>query len=111
MTDYYLLPLLSGQKTNINQGKLSFSPLYPCPFRVPLLLSDVTGSVSCHYNRYKNKVFTVEISFGKLTLKSGGLVVNNIAYKKIVNITGDSDNNKVEWIDTSFSTNTPISII
>jgi len=77
MTDYYLPPLLSGQQTNIPRGTLSFSPVYPCPFNLPLLLANCTGIVSCTGSAY-----TVSISFGSLSLPAGGLSVNGRAYPK-----------------------------
>jgi len=35
MTDYYLLPALSGQKTDLPGGILSFEPVYACPLTCP----------------------------------------------------------------------------
>lgn len=79
MTDYYLLPGLSGQATDIPNGSLTFTPVFPCPFTVPLLLAGTTGTVSCQGGTY-----TVTIAFGSLTLPAGGLVVNGRPYAKAV---------------------------
>ena len=38
MVDFYLFTALTGQKTNIAQGTLSFDPVYPCPYTLPVLL-------------------------------------------------------------------------
>jgi len=81
MPDYFLLPLFSGQQTNIPRGTLSFSPVYPCPFNLPLLIANCTGIVSCTNNEYM-----VSISFGSLSLPAGGLSVNGRAYPKAVSL-------------------------
>jgi len=81
MTDYYLLPLLSGQQTDIPRGTLSFAPVYPCAFNLPLLLANCTGIVSCAVGTY-----TVSISFGSLSLPAGGLSVNGRAYPRPISL-------------------------
>jgi len=81
MPDYFMLPLFSGQQTNFPRGTLSFSPVYPCPFNLPLLIANCTGIVSCTNNAY-----TVFISFGSLSLPAGGLSVNGRAYPKAVSL-------------------------
>ena len=36
----HAVPLQTGQETDIPSGTLSFSPLYPCPYTVPLTLGE-----------------------------------------------------------------------
>ena len=90
LTDYYLLPVLSGQQTNLQKGSLEFDPVYDCPFNLPLLLANTTGLLSCT----ASGSFTVEIAFGHLSLPAGGLVVNGRAYPYAVNL---QQGGKVSW--------------
>jgi non-lysosomal glucosylceramidase len=90
MTDYYLLPLLAGQQVDMPHGRLSFAPVYPCPFSVPLLLVNTTGIVACD----KNNVLSVEIAFGMLRLPAGGLSVSGRTYRDAVNL---SPGQRVTW--------------
>ena len=83
MTDYYLITVLSGQLTNIPQGSLTFSPVYPCPFNLPLLLANTTGIVSCANNTY-----SVFLAFGSLSLPANGLIVNKRPYPFVVSLQG-----------------------
>jgi hypothetical protein len=43
MVDFYLYGALTGQQQNLGQGVLSFDPVYPCPYTLPLLLQDTYG--------------------------------------------------------------------
>jgi hypothetical protein len=82
MTDYYLLPALSGQHTDLPRGLLTFAPLYTCPFEVSVLLARVTGTLRCANSKY-----TLTVHFGELTLPAGGLAVNGRAYGSAVHLT------------------------
>jgi len=89
MTDYYLLTVLSGQQTDIPNGLLTFTPAYPCPFYLPVLLAEFTGTLECVGGRY-----TVSSVFGTLSLPKGGLKVNGAAYPEAVNLISGSS---VSW--------------
>ena len=95
LVNYYLVYALSNQVTDVARGKLTFAPLYPCPFRLPVMLMDVEGSVSCVGSGGRN-VYTLDVAFGALTLPAGGLAVNGVAYTKAVALTGGQS---VTWSD------------
>lgn len=76
LTAYWLLPSLSGQLIDLSSGTLSFKPAFSCPFKLPALAAALTGTISCD----SNEVYTLSISFGTLSLKSGGLSVNEKVY-------------------------------
>lgn len=82
LTDYYLLPVLTGQQTDIPGGQLSFSPLYPCPYTLPLLLAGTTGTVTCS----GTAAYNVTLAFGSLSLPAGGLSVSGSSYPGVVNL-------------------------
>jgi len=84
MTDYYLLYTLSGQQTNIPEGKLSFTPLLPCPFNVPMVMMGVEGTFSCDGQGR----WTLAVFFGEVNLQAGGLTVNNQTYPEEVHLVG-----------------------
>lgn len=71
LTHYYTHYALSGQQTDLPNGKLSFSPVYDAPYTVPLLLAGTLGTVSAA----AEGTITVAIKFGTLDLPAGGLVV------------------------------------
>lgn len=67
LTNYFLLGALSGQQTDVPAGALTFAPLFPCPFELPLLLAGTTGTVACD----AGGAFTARVAFGRLTLPAG----------------------------------------
>lgn len=83
LTDYYLVPALTGQQTNIPAGQLSFAPLYACPFNLPALLAGTTGTISCD----ATEQYTMALAFGSLQLPAGGLSVNGKACPVPVQLT------------------------
>ena len=83
LTSYFLLSALSGQQTDLGSGRLSFDPLYACPFEEPLLLAGRTGTVSCDEAGGR---FTVALAFGELELPAGGLSVNGRAFPGAVSL-------------------------
>ena len=83
LTDLFLLPLLSGQVVDMAEGKLSLAPMFPAPYKMPLLISNCEGSIS----QAKAKgAYTLEIAFGSLKLPAGGLSVSGVAYEKAVDL-------------------------
>ena len=91
LVDYFTLPALSGQVTDVAHGKLTFAPVVACPFNLPALLAGVTGTVSCDAISGK---FTLALAFGQLTLPAGGLAVNGRAYPEALTLTAG---NSVTW--------------
>ena len=85
LVDYFLLPALAGQTTDVARGTLSFAPAVPCPFNLPALLAGLTGTVSCDG---ETSAFTLAVSFGHLVLPAGGLTVNGRAYAGAVDLAG-----------------------
>jgi hypothetical protein len=77
---WYLPYILSGQKSDIAHGSLTFGPLYQVPFVLPLLLPGTTGTVAAEAAGAAGTKFTVSLAFGTLSLPAGGLVVNSVAY-------------------------------
>ena len=90
LTAYWLLPSLSGQQTDLPNGKLSFAPVGPCPLSLPALAASLTGTISCD----AGGTFTLAIAFGSLTLPAGGLSANGRVYAGVVNL-GPGDT--VSW--------------
>ena len=82
LTHYYLHYALSGQQANIPEGRLSFSPAFPAPFRLPFFLAGASGNVS----QDEQKKVTLSIAFGTLTLPAGGLSVNGKVYPQPINM-------------------------
>jgi len=76
LPNYYLLPALTGQQTDVVGGSLTFSPRYPCPYTLPLLLAGTTGTISCA----AGPTYTVAIAFGTLSLPAGGLSISGSTY-------------------------------
>lgn len=89
MVDFYLYTALTGQQTNIAGGKLSFDPVYACPYTLPVLLQGVEGTLSCAGGQY-----TLTLMFGSLQLPAGGLSVAGSVYAQAVDL-GEGD--KVTW--------------
>jgi hypothetical protein len=79
---HYLVPVLSGQMTNIPNGTLSFAPVYPCPFSLPATLAGTEGTVSCD----AAGTYTLALAFGHIELPAGGLSVNGKAYPSPVEL-------------------------
>jgi hypothetical protein len=90
LVDYYLLPALSGQATNIPNGTLTFAPLLPCPYTVPVLLTGTEGTLTCA----PGGGLTLTIAFGTLTLPPGGLAAGGRAYPGAVTL---SAGESVSW--------------
>lgn len=82
LTSYWLFPSLSGQLIDLAHGKLTFAPVFACPFNLPSLAAGLTGTISCD----NNQVFTLSIMFGTLSLPPGGLKVNDKVYSAGVNL-------------------------
>ena len=82
MVDFYLYGALTGQQQNLGQGVLSFDPVYPCPYTLPLLLQGVEGLLVCDAGGKK----TLQVLFGALTLPAGGLSVAGSAFPGAVNL-------------------------
>lgn len=82
LVDYYLLPALTGQHTNLPAGALTFDPVFPAPYTLPVLLQGVEGTLS----RTASGVRTLSLAFGSLTLPAGGLVVSGVPYPSAVSI-------------------------
>jgi hypothetical protein len=76
LPNYYLLPALTGQQTDVVGGTLTFAPRYPCPYTLPLLLAGTTGTVTCA----GTAAFTVAVAFGTLSLPAGGLTISGSTY-------------------------------
>ena len=90
---YYLVYALSGQQTNIPSGKLTFKPVYPCPFALPAMLYNVEASISCNLAAGA-PTYSLSVAFGTLALPPGGLAINGVAYAGAVDLAaGDS----VSW--------------
>lgn len=82
LVDYYLIFALNGQQTDIPNGKLSFNPVYACPFNLPLMMLGTIGTIECtNTNQY-----TVFIAFGSLQLPANGLSINGNSYNQPVNL-------------------------
>jgi hypothetical protein len=81
MTDYYLPSVISGQSTDFPNGKLTFSPLYPCPFNFPVTLMNFLGKLTCN-----NGIYSFSAVFGSIILPVGGLSVNNNTYAPAVSL-------------------------
>ena len=74
---WYLPYVLSGQQTDIAHGSLTFDPLYPVPYTMPVLLPGTTGSIAATAGT--KTTYTLSLAFGSLSLPSGGLVVSGSA--------------------------------
>ena len=70
--------MLSGQQTDVAHGSLSFAPLFPVPYAVPVLLPGTTGTLTASAG--PNPKYTLSLAFGQLSLPAGGLVVSGSAY-------------------------------
>lgn len=90
LTDLFLLPLLSGQVVDMPRGKLSFAPMYPPPYTLPLLISNCEGTITAT----TAGKFTLAVAFGALKLPAGGLSVGGVACKEAVELTGGQS---VSW--------------
>jgi len=82
LVSYWILPILSGQITNLPAGKLQFFPLFSCPFNLPMLMAATTGTIACDING----VYNLTINFGSLSLPANGLSVNNHTYGSVVSL-------------------------
>lgn len=78
LTDLFLLPLLSGQTVDLGATgvQLSFAPVYPPPYSLPLLVLGCEGTISAA----TNGTVTVAVAFGRLQLHAGGLSVGGRLY-------------------------------
>lgn len=75
---WYLPYALSGQDTDIAHGSLTFAPLFPVPYAVPVLLPGTTGTLTASAGPATK--YTLTLAFGQLSLPAGGLVVSGKAY-------------------------------
>jgi len=71
-------------------GRLSFAPLYACPFSLPFGMLNTEGSLSCDG---AGKV-TLALAFGRLALPAGGLSVSGRAFPGAVSLRGGEN---VTW--------------
>ena len=93
LVDYYLLPGLTGQVTDIPGGTLSFEPAYACPYTLPVLLMGTEGLLVCD-SLAGDTQYTLALLFGSLVLPPGGLSVSNSHYAQAVNLVGGAN---VSW--------------
>jgi len=90
LTAYWLLPALSGQRTDLPGGTLSFTPALACPMRLPAMLAGATGTIACD----AAGTYTLALAFGALSLPPGGLSAGGRACANAVSLgPGDS----VSW--------------
>jgi non-lysosomal glucosylceramidase len=82
MTQYYLIYALSGQQTDLPAGKLSFAPVMPAPYSLPVVLYGGTGTLVATTS---GRV-TLSLAFGSLSLPAGGLSVAGVAYSGAVTL-------------------------
>jgi hypothetical protein len=91
MVDFYLFTALTGQRTNIPQGRLSFDPVYACPYTLPVLLQGVEGTLSCAGGGGQ---YTLTVLFGALSLPAGGLSAAGTVCDQAVNL---GEGQSVSW--------------
>jgi hypothetical protein len=90
VTQLYVVFALSGQQTNMPAGQLSFAPVLPPPYTLPVLLYGTTGTLS----RSAAGNVTLSLAFGSLSLPAGGLCVSGSVYPSAVSI---SQGQSVSW--------------
>lgn len=90
VTQLYVVFALSGQQTNLPAGQLSFAPVVPAPYMLPVLLYGTTGTLS----RTSSGTITLSLAFGSLTLPAGGLSVSGSTYASAVAL---SAGQSVSW--------------
>jgi len=66
MTAWHIPLALSGQKANLPEGTLSFDPKLKAPWKLPVFLAGVTGSISSS----EGSCVVLELRVGTLQLKS-----------------------------------------
>ena len=77
LVDYYLYGALTGQAQSIPNGTLSFDPVYPCPYTLPVLLMGVEGTLVCTSGGSGGGAqYTLALAFGALQLPAGGLAAS-----------------------------------
>ena len=77
-----------GQVVDMAKGRLHFSPMFPPPYTMPLLISNCEGSIS---QAKPNGTITLDIVFVSLKVPAGGLSVGGVSYAKPVDLkAGDS---------------------
>ena len=77
-----------GQVVDMAKGRLQFSPMFPPPYTMPLLISNCEGSIS---QAKPNGTITLDIAFVSLKVPAGGLSVGGVSYAKPVDLkAGDS---------------------
>ena len=96
LTDLFLLPLMSGQVVDMAARgvQLSLRPIYPIPFKVPLLLLNCEGSLSAIQKGGQTQ-YTLAVAFGNLELHAGGLAVAGEPYKNKVSLAGGQS---ITWL-------------
>jgi non-lysosomal glucosylceramidase len=82
LVDYYLYSALTGQQLSIPEGRLSFDPVYPCPYTLPFLAQGREGTLVCT----GGNSYTLKMLFGSLRLPPGGLSVSGKAYAGSVDL-------------------------
>ncbi len=82
MVDFYLYGALTGQAQNLAAGQLSFDPVYPCPYTLPVLLQGVEGTLVCQAGGQ----YTLALAFGALELPAGGLSASGKVYPSEVSL-------------------------
>ena len=80
LVNFYLLPALSGQQTDLPHGSLTFDPVYAPPYSLPVLLQGVEGPLTCAAAGTR----TVALALGRLQLPAGGLAVAGVPYPHAV---------------------------
>lgn len=85
LPNYYLLPALTGQVTDVAHGSLTFAPRYPCGYVLPMLLAGTTGTIACSSSG-STTTYTVAVAFGSLSLPAGGLAISGSACPQVVSL-------------------------
>ena len=89
-----------GQVVDMAKGRLHFSPMFPPPYTMPLLISNCEGSISqakpngtitLDIASLCFATITLDIAFVSLKVPAGGLSVGGVSYAKPVDLkAGDS---------------------
>ena len=82
LTAYWLVPSLSGQVLNLPAGRLSFAPVLPCPYRLPVLAAGLAGTLECG----AGGALSLSLAFGALELPAGGLSAGGRACSSAVSL-------------------------
>jgi len=77
MSSWYLVHAFSGQQADLPKGTLSFNPVLSPPYKLPVLLPGVLGTVEAALSGGSTR-YTFDLRFGKLHLQT--LTVGETAY-------------------------------